>query len=535
MNNFCELCKDKAQFLCFCRKCYFCMSHIGQHLLEIGEFMHRPVSVDEDLMQLVSMSLEKLIESEKEILENAIKQEKVKKMAVARIESEIQNVNKFFSSCCLELQEKFNELKGLLDSILTSTIDSLKDSCEEIKSQLQLHKENLETEGLSLNKVIDSLLTCSTIKQMDEKDLITKTFSIQIPKFVDYIKDSIHLSLHLNNSNKTSSQDSPEFSTIKSPNTEEFSGDDENDLYARLRFSVNTLAEHPKLSSRYKTIMYKSPQTKYRRNAYTKSATSLKHKKNISKELSTLVWVDKISECLLTYSISTEETSSVFLPSQSQEFEGSVWCFIKEGTIALTGGNCIQARRQTLIIDYQTGVNSYGALMQCGRFNHTMVCLGNFLYAIGGSNGNALKECEKYDTNKDTWQKVGNLNVAREYLAACVHRGRIYVAGGEGADSIEAYNTVSNKFSLLRVRLPTFSKTLMASIDDQMIIFQGRKIISFDSAKMSYIDLCDLNEENWYTPFSPIVYQKQLYFIKKATVYSLDISKGELKILATLT
>lgn len=535
MNNVCELCKEKAQFLCFCRKCYFCMGHIGLHLLENSESMHRPVSIEEDLMQLVSMSLEKLVESEKEIFDEAIQQEKVRKMAVDRVEAEILEVNRFFSCSCLELQEKFSELKVLLDSILASTIESLKESCEEVKSQLLLHKENLETEGLSLNKAIDSLLTCSNTKQMSEKNLVTKTFSVQIPKFVDYVKESIHFNLLFCNSSKTSSQDSPEFSTIKSPNTDEFSADDENDLYARLRFSVNTLPEHPKLSSRYKTIKYKSPQVKYRRSTYTKSATSLKHKKSVSKELSTLVWVDRISECLLTYSISTEETSSVFLPSQSQDFEGSVWCFIKEGTIALTGGNCIQGRRQTIIIDYQTGVNSYGALMQCGRFNHAMVCLGNFLYAIGGSNGNALKECEKYDINKDTWQKVGNLNVAREYLAACVHRGRIYVAGGEGADSIEAYNTVSNKFSLLRVRLPTFSKTLMASVDDQMIIFQGKKIISFDSAKMSYIDLCDLNEENWYTPFSPIVYQKQLYFIKKATVYSLDITKGELKILATLT
>lgn len=535
MNNLCELCQEKAEFVCFCKNSYFCVCHIGQHLLENSSLTHRPVSVNEDLMQLVSLSLGKLIESEKEILEKAAQQHKTRKMVSVRILNEIQKVNTFYESSCLVLQEKIKNLKELLDEVLENTLSGLKASCDEAKSQLLVYKEKLETEGLSHNCLIDSFLKCSDFKQIEETQLIIKSFSVKHTNFNELVKAGIHFSLKFNDCENASPQYSPDITIIKSMNTEELSADEENDLYARLRFSVNNLEDHPKLNTRYRTITYNSPQLKSRRNTYTKSNTTLKLKQSLPKDPSTLIWVDQISECLLVYSIPTEKTSSVFLPNQSQEFEGSVWCSINDGSFVLTGGNSIQVRRQTLIIDYLTGSVCNGVLMHCGRFNHAMVCVGNYLYAIGGSNGNALRECEKYDIILDNWQKVGNLNVAREYLAACVHRGRIYVAGGEGADSIEAYNTVSNKFSLLRVRLPTFSKSLMASVDDQMIIFHGNKIISFDSAKMSYIELCDLTEENWYTPFSPIVYQKTLFFIKKATVYSLDINKGELKTLATLT
>ena len=535
MNNLCELCQEKAEFVCFCEKSYFCVSHIGPHMLENSSLTHRPVSVNEDLMHLVSLSLGKLIESEKEILEKAAQQHKTKKMVSFRLLTEIQKVNSFHDSSCLMLQEKIKSLKDLLDAILNNTLSSLKASCDEAKSQLLYYNEKLETEGLSHNSFIDSLLKCSDSKQIEETDLIIKSFSVKHQNFNELVQAGINFSLKFNDCQDASPEHSPDITMIKSLNTEEISADEENDLYARLRFSVNNLENHHKLSTRYRTVTYNSPQLKPRRNTYTKSNTTLKLKQTLSKDPSSLIWVDKISECLLVYSIPTQKTSSVFLPNQSQEFEGSVWCFINDGSIVLTGGNSLQVRRQTLIIDYITGNICNGALMHVGRYNHAMVCVGNYLYAIGGSNGNALRECEKYDVVLDNWQKVGNLNVAREYLAACVHRGRIYVAGGEGADSIEAYNTVSNKFSLLRVRLPTFSKSLMASVDDQMIIFHGNKIISFDSAKMSYIELCDLNEENWYTPFSPIVYQKTLFFIKKATVYSLDTNKGELKILSTLT
>jgi hypothetical protein len=538
-NPSCSTCKQQAELVCFCSKQLFCVACIGPHLLQVESFPHRPAVLKEDMARLIEFSLMKLAASEKEILEKAEKQQKTKKLISTRLDNEIVSVDHFFNSAVNSISSHFKNLKTLLDLNQGKIVESLKFQCEKTKSSLRTLEDSLETEGFQLNPVIQSLALCADLHEMTQLDLTHKSIESTVQGLEDLLQNSVKFSVTLKTPAKTTCEEaendenSPDLTILKYNNTESNSGD-EGEPFSRLRFSVNTL-ENPRFSSRYERISYNSPPDK-RRSTLVKSSTSLVSKRTLFKDMpKSLIWIDKISECLLSYNIESGETSSAFIPHKSQELEGSVWCFSSDGGLVLTGGYALASRRQTLIVDYVTGTTFAGTPMNVGRFHHAMVRVGNFIYSIAGSNGNPVKDCEKYSTMTDTWQKVGNLNVAREFCSACVHRGRIYVAGGENADSIEAYNTVSNKFSLLRMRLPQLGRTLMASVEDQMVIFQGNKVLHFDSAKMSYVEMKTLEEENWYSPSCVLVQNKLVFFVKKSTVFAFDFNANDLKALVTLT
>ena len=532
MQTFCDSCKKPGDLICFCSKLSFCISCIGPHLLLQTPLPHRPAVLKQDMARLIEYSLPKLLESEKDILEKAEKLHKTQKMIENRLENEVKAIDLFLASGVKDVGNFFRNLKVLIDEYEKKTIEELKNLCENAKVQVRNWISMIGTEGFSSDTALKDLTVCTSLLEMNDVELISKKVEFVEVGFDNVLKKVVKLLVKVNDSKSISEEESPELTMMKTQNSDSA---EEPESFSRLRFSVNNSLENPRFSTRYERISYNSPPEK-RKTAIIQSTSSLLSKRSLFKDLpKSLIWIDKISECLSTYNVETNETRTVFLPNKSQELEGSVWCLTSDGNLILTGGVSLSSRRQTLVIDNLTGTTFSACLMHNGRYHHTMVRVGNFLYAIGGSNGSALKDCEKYSIMTDTWQKVGNLNVAREFCSACVHRGRIYVSGGDLADSIEAYNTVSNKFSLLRMRLPSVGRTLMASIDDQMIIFQNLKVLLFDSSKMSYLELSSLSEDNWYSPCNPLVFQKQLMFIKKSSVYCFDLKTNEIKTLIALS
>lgn len=81
---------------------------------------------------------------------------------------------------------------------------------------------------------------------------------------------------------------------------------------------------------------------------------------------------------------------------------------------------------------------SYVAPMSTTREEFPLVCIGDFLYAIGGKTGGMiLASVERYDITTDTWDAtaVPDLNVARVGSGAVADsQGRVYVIGGVGLD-----------------------------------------------------------------------------------------------------
>lgn len=88
--------------------------------------------------------------------------------------------------------------------------------------------------------------------------------------------------------------------------------------------------------------------------------------------------------------------------------------------------------------------------------------LYDFIYAVGGVNivEGVLTSCERYDTLKDTWQEISDLNVPRKNSSLCaLTADSLYVFGGTTPDDhmtdiIEQYLVSANIWITLPVRMP---------------------------------------------------------------------------------
>ena len=84
------------------------------------------------------------------------------------------------------------------------------------------------------------------------------------------------------------------------------------------------------------------------------------------------------------------------------------------------------------------------------RENFCICCFKQNLYLIGGNNnGQRLKSCFIYNMKHDTWSQIADVNEQRDNAACTVYEGKIFVTGGIGKFSVEAYDYYENKWTCL--------------------------------------------------------------------------------------
>jgi Galactose oxidase, central domain len=257
-----------------------------------------------------------------------------------------------------------------------------------------------------------------------------------------------------------------------------------------------------------------SPDAPYKRSR-TRVSTKI-NKKSLPVSLYTC-----LNKNLVSYNINTEETYNI-----EANIDAFAVCTLRaDGTILITGG---KTDSYSYIFNIFEKTFEKTEKMTQPRFFHSGVSLGDFVYVIGGRFENVLKSCERFDSIQKTWQTIGDLVTPREKHSSCVYRGRIFVAGGENLSSLEVYNTVSNKFSILRPTLSVPGCALMFPVENFMIIFHDKTVSTFDPIKFTCDHYSCLDTNDWYTNSSVCVTNKQAYFIKNKVVYRYNIEQGSI-------
>ena len=92
------------------------------------------------------------------------------------------------------------------------------------------------------------------------------------------------------------------------------------------------------------------------------------------------------------------------------------------------------------------------------RLSHSAIWFGaSSIFVSGGYY--APQACEMFDTLKNEWKALPNLNVGRSYHSACCfNNSAIFVFCGHGPNvtplgSIEKYSTESNQWELIENKL----------------------------------------------------------------------------------
>ena len=128
-------------------------------------------------------------------------------------------------------------------------------------------------------------------------------------------------------------------------------------------------------------------------------------------------------------------------------------------------------------------------LFRSGKKWHGTVVLNNKEFmTIGGYNHltNYLDDCDKYNIETDTWEKMPNLNIKRQSMAACLFNNKVvYVIGGYSGmrnNSIEKLiiNPLEKNWQLVELRddyiVKPFSCGIAAQISlNEILILRGNK------------------------------------------------------------
>ena len=68
--------------------------------------------------------------------------------------------------------------------------------------------------------------------------------------------------------------------------------------------------------------------------------------------------------------------------------------------------------------------------MKCCRSGAGVASLGQYIYAVGGYDGKSqLSSVERYDIERDIWEPVSSVSVARSALSLTALGGKLYAMG----------------------------------------------------------------------------------------------------------
>ncbi|CAG9313897.1 unnamed protein product [Blepharisma stoltei] len=544
----CEVCNGPGELICFCKQAILCSSCVGRHIISDISSSHKPVALSESqLTSLMAENWHELCATEAQILAQASQKQEVLAYIKSRLEKEISAVDEFQN---LSIQFITEIVKVIERDLLSAAEDmTLKviNQCGIVKKQIAEALDMIKKGDYQYNELANALTSCLTCEEVNKFEILKKRVDYSQTDMKNTIVSQFIFEIGLKSSSNSNTP-APDPKQAKSPmidtaspkkipqismpkqksrittpkvgfrdvkrtktqNPFEFS-DDEN--YVALTSRESSEYEAPRMST---------AQTQREIKSRMQRSSSVSRKKIISAMLYCFIPGVKF---LTTFNTSIEEFSKINIKSRDVGLDGSAWTITPDGLIVITGGLQISPKRSTWIFNVVSQDLTIGPAMKNPRFNHAILNIGEFVYVFGGFNNGTLKECERLNVSQRTWQKIANLNTPRESCSAAFIKGNIYIAGG--ADTIEAYNIAGNRFSQLKIKIPDSLRCFMFPIDNQLIIFHGKKITKVDPFNPQNIeDIKDLPEEDWWSPASYVLNEKSVFFIRRFFIHKYDVEEN---------
>ncbi len=145
---------------------------------------------------------------------------------------------------------------------------------------------------------------------------------------------------------------------------------------------------------------------------------------------------------------------------------GKAWCVLSD-SVYFSGGKGRERDFGEVTIDLEErrGTLKYWGQMAVGRTYHQLLAVSkNGLLAIGGVDSKtdtAIKECERYDVESDTWTRAGSMPTGKYLMGAALFNKRwVYTFGGYTtkafpAPTVECYEVSSNVWTSVTIALGT--------------------------------------------------------------------------------
>ena len=242
----------------------------------------------------------------------------------------------------------------------------------------------------------------------------------------------------------------------------------------------------------------------------------------------TIYYVEPFSSRVSFYNIK-EETFNEFTIDSARFPNKAAWSLSKDGRLILSGGFNEAAKREAYAISVNERRCETLPSMITRRFNHAQVTVDSSIFVFGGMDKKPLSECEYYSTEKKRWNKYGSLVVSREHPSACHFLGKLYVAGGNGIESLECSQIAREKFELLSLRLPGPGRCNMFVVANQILILHRGIYISITLPNMVYKQIGDIEQNSYWTCSEKVIFDKKIYWVSDGNFIVFDVETGEFK------
>ena len=237
-----------------------------------------------------------------------------------------------------------------------------------------------------------------------------------------------------------------------------------------------------------------------------------------------IVWYNVEQECWLEFAV----PNHIFL-------KDSAWSLCEGGKLMNTGGYEFQAKDTVYVIDLDSRKEEKCQNMPRKRFKHAQVSLGSYVYVVGGVGKKAaIKSVHRYNLYSKRWSKIGKLSCMREYPGACSHEGKIYIAGGVGSQSIEVFNPLSQRFSLINIKISSPGRCCAFSYDDYIIILRGDTLAKFVPKEENSVELGKVLDSDWMISGEPYITRDCCYFYYLQELLCLDICSNSIKLIGQI-
>jgi hypothetical protein len=225
-----------------------------------------------------------------------------------------------------------------------------------------------------------------------------------------------------------------------------------------------------------------------------------------------LTYFKSLTNKIISLNVETETVVTTEADFPDNFYEGAAWCETPTQELLYTGGFADEPLSRAWLISPSKRSFMEVAPMLTARHCHQLCAVNDMIFALGGAGPEPLEDCEYFSLRTCAWKKAGSLNFPRVKPAACVHNGRIYVAGGLDQDSIEVYDVVEETFTLLFVLLPSTGMAAMTTSKDSLIIVQGSTVSELGLSTLSVKELCSWKLAPYWSPMR-IQYQDGLVYM----------------------
>lgn len=96
-----------------------------------------------------------------------------------------------------------------------------------------------------------------------------------------------------------------------------------------------------------------------------------------------------------------------------------------------------------------------------------------------------MPDCEKFDVQLNQWSPIASLNIPRREAAGAAHLNSVFVFGGNSGrkflDSVEMYDVLTDKWTLLEAQLSVARDHLAAAcVDNCVYLFGGKNPVKIN-------------------------------------------------------